>query len=371
MAVTAFGPEGPNYSTSRPVGDPTLSGAVDTWMVNCSVAGAKDGTYPTADFYNVIIANLREAVRGGAIALDNTDNFMLLHAIQAIAGASATTVHNTGVVAVAPITGIGTSGSPLVAQVFTGATAILAGTSGVVPASAIGDQGKILSTTGWTAISAALSPVTSVSGRLGAIVLTVGDIFGAAPLASPAFSGSASFAGSVLFSSTTAFAGAANFAGSATLTGPVTLAGATSVTGPAAFTLSPAVPTVATADASTNAASTAFVHNLTLPLAPLASPAFTGAASFAGSATVPTMPVADSSLNAASTAFVHNVVAAAIPNASATAVGQYILSQDAFAGFVGGGGSPTTPTILGATWRCQGGANISAGVYANLWQRMS
>ena len=81
---TAFGPQGPNYSTVRPAADSKVS-ASDTWFKNCSVAGAKDGTYATADFFNVIIANLREAVRRADIALDDASDTMLFEAIQAIA----------------------------------------------------------------------------------------------------------------------------------------------------------------------------------------------------------------------------------------------------------------------------------------------
>lgn len=85
---TAFGPQGPNYATTRPPHDPKASAGIDTWFKNCSAAGAKDGTFATADFFNVIIGNLRYLVRTAGVTLDDYDDTMLWQAIQALTGAS-------------------------------------------------------------------------------------------------------------------------------------------------------------------------------------------------------------------------------------------------------------------------------------------
>ena len=83
--ATAFGPQGPNFATVRPPADPNASGGLHTWFKNCTAAGAKDGTFATAAFFNVIVANLREAVTAGGIALNDADDEMLEKAIRAIA----------------------------------------------------------------------------------------------------------------------------------------------------------------------------------------------------------------------------------------------------------------------------------------------
>lgn len=83
MSLTAFGPQGPNYAFTRPPRDSQLSAGLDTWFANASGPGAADGTFQTADFFNTLVANLRNAVAGtvGNSGLDNSDN-MLLNAIQ-------------------------------------------------------------------------------------------------------------------------------------------------------------------------------------------------------------------------------------------------------------------------------------------------
>ena len=83
--ATAFGPQGPNYSTTRPTNDAEASAGVDTWAVNCTAAGAKNGTFFTADFFNVIIGNLRYAVRTANVPMDSKLDTMLYDAIRAIA----------------------------------------------------------------------------------------------------------------------------------------------------------------------------------------------------------------------------------------------------------------------------------------------
>lgn len=85
MPTTAFGPQGPNYTTVRPPADPQASAGADTWFKNCSAAGAKDGTFATADFFNVSIGNLRYLVRTSTIGLSDVDDTMVYRAVQKIA----------------------------------------------------------------------------------------------------------------------------------------------------------------------------------------------------------------------------------------------------------------------------------------------
>lgn len=82
--TTAIGPQGPNYTTTRPPADPQASAGTDTWFKNCSRAGAKDGTYATADFFNVLIAQIRQAIRLSGVLLDNGSDNMLYDAIVSI-----------------------------------------------------------------------------------------------------------------------------------------------------------------------------------------------------------------------------------------------------------------------------------------------
>lgn len=88
--TTAFGPQGPNYSTVRPPADPQASAGIDTFFTNCSAAGAKDGTFATADFFNVLIANLRYLVRQTGVALSDADDTMVYNSVLAAAGSSFT-----------------------------------------------------------------------------------------------------------------------------------------------------------------------------------------------------------------------------------------------------------------------------------------
>jgi hypothetical protein len=87
-ATTAFGPQGPNFTTTRPPFDPVASGGVDTWFKNCSAAGMKDGTFATADFFNVSVGNLRYLVRQSGVALDSADDTMVYQSVQALIAAA-------------------------------------------------------------------------------------------------------------------------------------------------------------------------------------------------------------------------------------------------------------------------------------------
>lgn len=84
MVTTAFGPQGPNYTTVRTPADPKASAGADTWFKNCSAAGAKDGTFATADFFNVTIANLRYLVRTSGVTLDDATDTMIYEAVLAM-----------------------------------------------------------------------------------------------------------------------------------------------------------------------------------------------------------------------------------------------------------------------------------------------
>jgi hypothetical protein len=88
MTTTAFGPQGPNYSLTRPPADPQASAGADTFFVNCSAAGAKDGTFATAAFFNMNLANLRYLVRTAGIPLNDADDTMVYAAVQAIVAAT-------------------------------------------------------------------------------------------------------------------------------------------------------------------------------------------------------------------------------------------------------------------------------------------
>ena len=84
---TAFGPQGPNYTTARPDFDPKASGGLDTWFKNCTAAGAKDGTFATADFFNVLVGNLRHLVRTAEVPLDDVLDTMIYDAVKAVVDA--------------------------------------------------------------------------------------------------------------------------------------------------------------------------------------------------------------------------------------------------------------------------------------------
>lgn len=85
MADAGFGPFNVNYSLARPAAIADPAGGADTWCVDCSAAGATDGTILDATFFNTIIGNLRYAVRTSGVTLDSTVDTMLYDAIDAIA----------------------------------------------------------------------------------------------------------------------------------------------------------------------------------------------------------------------------------------------------------------------------------------------
>ncbi|GGG48174.1 hypothetical protein [Chelatococcus composti] len=71
-----------NAVTTRPT-DTRIFGEDDTWFKDCSSSTANDGTRIEADFLNGILAQLRAAIVGMGIPIDNADDQMLLKAIQA------------------------------------------------------------------------------------------------------------------------------------------------------------------------------------------------------------------------------------------------------------------------------------------------
>ena len=81
--MTAIGPQSPNYSTTRPTSDTDVETANDTWLVDCTAAGANDGTVITELGGNAVEPARREAIRDSGITLDNTNDKMLYQAIQA------------------------------------------------------------------------------------------------------------------------------------------------------------------------------------------------------------------------------------------------------------------------------------------------
>jgi hypothetical protein len=207
--------------------------------------------------------------------------------------------------------------------------------------------------------------VLSVAGRTGAVVLAVADVSGAAPLASPALTGTptaptATAGTNTTQIATTAFVEAAIAASGVssfnTRTGAVTLqaadvtgVGGALLAGPA-FTGTPTAPTATAGTNTTQLATTAFVTGAVTGLAPLASPAFTG---------VPTAPTAANTTNTtqiATTAFVQSLIASSgvssfntrtgavtLQAADVTAVGGALLASPAFTG------TPTVPTATAGT----------------------
>ena len=91
--ATALGPQSANFTTTRPPRNSPVS-AVDTWFQDCTSAAALDGTVFDQDFFNGLVAQLRQAVYGRAIPIvTQGDDTLLLQAItsaQVVFTASAT-----------------------------------------------------------------------------------------------------------------------------------------------------------------------------------------------------------------------------------------------------------------------------------------
>lgn len=124
--------------------------------------------------------------------------------------------------------------------------------------------------TTWDKIDGIANEVISVAGRTGVITLAVADITGAAPLASPTFTGTvtipagASITGYATLASPT-FTGTVTIPAGASITGYLTTASAASTYAPIAsptFTGTAAAPTAAVGDISTTIATTSFTNTL-------------------------------------------------------------------------------------------------------------
>lgn len=83
--MTALGPQGPNYSTTRPARAAQASGGVDTWHKDATDPSTKDGTQLDADWFNDITAQLRTAITTAGVTLDATNDSMTWEAMQAAA----------------------------------------------------------------------------------------------------------------------------------------------------------------------------------------------------------------------------------------------------------------------------------------------
>lgn len=70
-----------NSTTARP-NDTRVFDADDTWMKDCVGGVAGTGTKIEAAFFNGLLAQVRRAIRGMSIPVDNADDDMLLKAIQ-------------------------------------------------------------------------------------------------------------------------------------------------------------------------------------------------------------------------------------------------------------------------------------------------
>lgn len=71
----------PGSSTTRP-SDARVFSTADRWYRACSSADADDGTQASADDMNAILGQLRNAIRGMGVTVDNTSDDMLFHAVQ-------------------------------------------------------------------------------------------------------------------------------------------------------------------------------------------------------------------------------------------------------------------------------------------------
>jgi hypothetical protein len=87
--LLGYGTNAPNVITNRPADDRILGG-VDTWGKKCSSPNAGDGTGILAGFTNGLLGQLRALIRGNGqsalladiVAIDNSDDTMMLKAIQ-------------------------------------------------------------------------------------------------------------------------------------------------------------------------------------------------------------------------------------------------------------------------------------------------
>jgi hypothetical protein len=220
------------------------------------------------------------ALTTGAIVSTSETTGALSATSETVTGTSTSGNVNTGTVTATTLNGALAAGN-IVSGTIATARLPLMGASGTGHAAGIvPDPGATAGTSRYlredgTWVSPA-GGVTTVFGRTGAVTASSGDysvaqVTGAAPLASPAFTGT------------------------------------------------PTAPTQATTDSSTAVATDAFVKNVSATLAPLASPALTGAP------TAPTASTSDTSTRIATDAFTHSVVtASADPIGAAGSTSVYV-----------------------------------------------
>jgi hypothetical protein len=152
--------------------------------------------------------------------------------------------------------------------------------------------------TAWTALPYK-SDVDSVAGKTGVVTLEVADVAGAAPLASPVFTGNPTAPTPATTDDDT------SLATTAFVKNVVGAAGHAPIESPA-FTGNPTAPTPDLADDDTSIATTGFVKDVVAGaealLAPLASPVFTG------NPTAPTPAATDDDTSLATTGFVKDAI---------------------------------------------------------------
>jgi hypothetical protein len=217
------------------------------------------------------------------------------------------------------------------------------------PTATLGTNTTQIATTAFVLANAPAAPVTSVAGRTGAITLAVADVSGAAPLASPTFTGTVTIPSGASISGylTTTAGDAAYYPLTGNPSGFLTSAPVTSVAGrTGAITLAntdiSGLGTMATATAA-DYSTTTVANGLYYPLssnpagyltsapvssvagrtgaitlavadvsgaAPLASPTFTGTPSLPTGTTAVTQTLADNSTKLATTAYVDGSIPA-------------------------------------------------------------
>jgi len=198
--------------------------------------------------------------------------------------------------------------APLASPAFTG--------NPTAPTPLTADNDTSIATTAFVKAQGYLTtaPVTSVAGKTGVVTLAVADVSGAAPLASPALTGTPTAPTATAGTSTTQIATTAFVTAVDVLKAP--LASPT-------FTGTPAAPTATAGTNTTQLATTAFVTTAVSTKANLASPTFTG---------VPAAPTASpgtSTTQLATTAFVTAVDILKAPLASPTFTGTVTIPAGA------------------------------------------
>jgi hypothetical protein len=254
-----------------------------------------------------------------------------------------------------PAATAGTLGGVIVGSginVSAGTISVPTGAGYVLPAATTSTLGGVEVGSGLTitgsVLSANVQTVAGVSPTTGNVALAVGNITGAAPLASPTFTGTLTAAGVTITGGTQAAAITAS--GLITANGGITL-GSTEAANLTAGTTT--VATAAPGTTSTVAASTAFVAT---SFAPLASPTFTGVPA------APTATAGTSTTQLATTAFVGAAITAGGFLTTANAASTYApLAAPALTGAVTINSGTTAIDALSIT-----GGNSASGAAITL-----